>query len=782
MNKYHYIRILKLVFLLFVFVHCENARPNHTKLKAIGGILDLSQVSIEKDTVIPLVGEWKFYWKNLVEPKNHYEKENFPYILKSSPAVWNDTLFDNEKIEGFGFATYSLEIPLKNPRSDLAIFIPDIGTSYRLYVNGDLLTSVGRVGVSEKDVTPKYKPQIILLPKSESYELLFHVSNFSNRWGGYWFPILLGKAETIYQKKQVQSGFTVAVCIAAALMACYNIIFFLFRKTDITPLLFSFHCVLILLRALTTGERLGHLIFDSLSWELLNRIEYFSAFCMAPVLYAFLYRFVPNPFWRRFGYLLNTPLYMMCLLIIFTPNSIYAYFLNYLIVYIYFSVVPGWFIILLVAVVQKQKDALGLFVSYLAIMYANINDTLVTYGILEGAYLIPYSQIFLIFSHSIIISKRYSNSLSESEQLSAQMKQLVVSSQRIMSSTNYETAAKSALEILSSKIGENEKLHIYVSNQSTQSWIVYSIDADLSFNYENISQEMVESLIENDQSNFFDPITINKRYFIPIIQNETIQLILDIPENRFLKGESDLDWAKAISYALVLSIQNLARHDIEKYAIIGEFSSEIAHDIGNHVILIRKSLELLELDPLNKEEIFRQTKQEIDTLSNLSIDILEFSKKNIILDLKIINVNLFFSSVKEDLTILFQKSNITFKYQNRITTETFKIDPLRIRRLCLNIAKNSLDLNSEVTEFLLSIYSENSTLYIIMEDDGPGMSEDIKRNVFDSKIESNKPHGTGLGLSIVRKIVLAHGGELLMTDRPTGGMRFTILLPLCEWK
>lgn len=149
-----------------------------------------------------------------------------------------------------------------------------------------------------------------------------------------------------------------------------------------------------------------------------------------------------------------------------------------------------------------------------------------------------------------------------------------------------------------------------------------------------------------------------------------------------------------------------------------------------------------------------------------------------ILDLKITNVSEFFSSVAEDLSVLFQKSNITFKYENLITSGMFKIDHLRIRRLCLNIAKNSLDLESRVTEFELSIQPEGSTLFLMMQDDGPGMSEEIKRKIFDSKIESNKPHGTGLGLSIVRKIVLAHGGELMITDRPTGGMRFTILLPL----
>ncbi|TGL07262.1 hypothetical protein EHQ43_07555 [Leptospira bouyouniensis] len=78
---------------------------------------------------------------------------------------------------------------------------------------------------------------------------------------------------------------------------------------------------------------------------------------------------------------------------------------------------------------------------------------------------------------------------------------------------------------------------------------------------------------------------------IPLIHNGILQMVLDFPTNQFSMGESDLDWAKSITYALVLSVQNLNRHDLEKYAVIGELSSEIAHDIGNHVMLIRKNLE-----------------------------------------------------------------------------------------------------------------------------------------------------------------------------------------------
>lgn len=774
--------LLYFVFFSILLFGCEIVNSNIPKIEAKQGVLDLSAVSVDKEMVLPLSGEWKFYWKQFLGPEALRKKESESFVWKKSPSVWNDTVFKNETIQGYGYASYELEIRFNDVRSGLSLFIPDIGTSYQLYINDKLLTAVGKIGFTENEVVPKYKPQIILLPPNQNYHLKLLVSNFHNRWGGYWFPILMGKSEIIYQKKLMQISLTVAVSIAAALMACYNIIFFLFRRTDVTPLLFSIHCILILLRALTTGERLGHLISDSFSWEILNRIEYFSAFATAPVLYTFLNRLVSNSLWKRFGNYFNAPLYFMCILTLFTPNSVYAFFLNYILLYIYLTVVPLWFFILLFAVIKKEKDAFGLFVSYVAIMIANINDTLVTFEVINGSYLVPFSQIFLIFSHSIIISKRYSNSLLSSEELSNQMKQLVVSSQKIMSSRNDEEAAMSALEILSSKLKNDEKIQIYVPNQEVSNGKVYSIDSGFRFFVENFSSETFPIFANQELFLLKEPIVQGRSTFVPFFQNEILQMVLELPSEYFLKGESDWDWAKTIAYALVLSIQNLNRHDLEKYAVIGELSSEIAHDIGNHVMLIRKSLELLDIHTQNQEEVLKQTKEEIDTLSNLSVDILEFSKKNIVLDLKLTDVQTFYLSIVKDLSILFQNSSIQFRHKNTTSHLNIQMDFLRMRRLCLNIAKNSFEMESKVSEFVFSLHSENATLYMILEDDGPGMSEEMKRKVLDSKIESKKPYGAGLGLSIVRKIVLAHGGEILLTDRPTGGIRFTILLPLMEQK
>ena len=66
---------------------------------------------------------------------------------------------------------------------------------------------------------------------------------------------------------------------------------------------------------------------------------------------------------------------------------------------------------------------------------------------------------------------------------------------------------------------------------------------------------------------------------------------------------------------------------------------------------------------------------------------------------------------------------------------------------------------------------------LTVADEGPGVEPALRPRVFDPYF-TTKGEGTGLGLAIVKKIVLQHGGEVELGERPGGGACFTISLPL----
>jgi nitrogen fixation/metabolism regulation signal transduction histidine kinase len=68
-------------------------------------------------------------------------------------------------------------------------------------------------------------------------------------------------------------------------------------------------------------------------------------------------------------------------------------------------------------------------------------------------------------------------------------------------------------------------------------------------------------------------------------------------------------------------------------------------------------------------------------------------------------------------------------------------------------------------------------LRLVLLDDGPGFPPEVLQKPFEPYVTSKK-HGSGLGLAICRKIVLEHDGRIAIANRPEGGARVTILLPL----
>jgi two-component system sensor histidine kinase KdpD len=81
-----------------------------------------------------------------------------------------------------------------------------------------------------------------------------------------------------------------------------------------------------------------------------------------------------------------------------------------------------------------------------------------------------------------------------------------------------------------------------------------------------------------------------------------------------------------------------------------------------------------------------------------------------------------------------------------------------------------------------SVMRDEGTIVFAVADRGPGLEPGEETKVFEKFYRgAGKPAGgLGLGLSIARQLVEAHGGTVIAQNRPAGGSRFSIRLPLGE--
>ncbi len=108
---------------------------------------------------------------------------------------------------------------------------------------------------------------------------------------------------------------------------------------------------------------------------------------------------------------------------------------------------------------------------------------------------------------------------------------------------------------------------------------------------------------------------------------------------------------------------------------------------------------------------------------------------------------------------------------------TAEADPRLIARVLSNLVGNAIEaLGPSGGEIALRVVREGGRVRVTVEDDGPGVAEEILPRLFEPYF-SARSGGTGLGLAIAKKIVEEHSGSISAENRREGGFRVTFDLP-----
>ena len=210
---------------------------------------------------------------------------------------------------------------------------------------------------------------------------------------------------------------------------------------------------------------------------------------------------------------------------------------------------------------------------------------------------------------------------------------------------------------------------------------------------------------------------------------------------------------------------------------IGMAASKIIHDIKTPLTVIVLTAQLMEsCNPANAkltETIISQTKQ----IDQLVREILDFAKGTEGTPLvQKIDLDAFFQDIKNTYGTSLQGRQINFVVENNVH-DFVHFDETKLRRVILNLLKNSSEAIGETGEIRIHTNYSSNWLQISVIDDGPGVSEKIKDELFQPFVSEGKEHGTGLGLAICKKLIQEHRGRMEYIPVKPHGARFDIRIP-----
>jgi signal transduction histidine kinase len=231
----------------------------------------------------------------------------------------------------------------------------------------------------------------------------------------------------------------------------------------------------------------------------------------------------------------------------------------------------------------------------------------------------------------------------------------------------------------------------------------------------------------------------------------------------------------------------------ERLEAVAEMSASLAHEIKNPLASIRSAAELLAKVPGADDDTRTLTKlvqRESDRLSRLLSEFLDFARTGV-------------TSVRRlDVVDIARHASALVaahpdKPEGVTIRELFPSSPLVVvgdddllHRAIFNLLLNAVQASppggevrieaAELSPHQLPAQAEHylrGGIMLQVSDQGTGIAESIKDRLFDPFV-TTKTGGSGLGLSIVHRAVEAHHGFVLV-DRagPSGGTKFTVILP-----
>jgi two-component system osmolarity sensor histidine kinase EnvZ len=196
----------------------------------------------------------------------------------------------------------------------------------------------------------------------------------------------------------------------------------------------------------------------------------------------------------------------------------------------------------------------------------------------------------------------------------------------------------------------------------------------------------------------------------------------------------------------------------------------VSHDL--RTVLTRFKLELAFLGESPEVEAM---KKDVDEMSRMLEAYLAFARGDSGEQSALTDMGEFLQELKSDAERNGHRSNVSF-YGDPVVS----VRPAAFKRCLGNLVSNAARHAQSIS---ITGHRDHRWLTVTVDDDGPGIPGPMREEVFKPFLRLDDARnqdegGTGLGLAIARDIARSHGGDILLSDSPLGGLRATVRVPV----
>ena len=196
----------------------------------------------------------------------------------------------------------------------------------------------------------------------------------------------------------------------------------------------------------------------------------------------------------------------------------------------------------------------------------------------------------------------------------------------------------------------------------------------------------------------------------------------------------------------------------------------MSHDLKTPLTRLRLRMETVD-DPVLREKIGKDL-DEMQSMVTQTLDYMRDSSRSEATQ----QVDLM--AMLETLQIDFRDTGHAVDIKGALA-QPYVGRPLALRRCLTNLVENAIRYGGRAT---IELEDTAKQVVVRIVDDGPGMPDEELERAFEpfyrgERSRSRETGGTGLGLGIARNIARAHGGELVLKNRPGGGLEAHLSLP-----